>query len=132
MGLNTSTCVQTITIEDIGSPTFTQPTDITINCEDDIDDLSITGNVTGVSDNCGIQDTTYVDDTTAQTGCNNTGTVIRTWTVTDNCGNTASLTQTITIQDIPFNKCKNTSSIHHISFLRMGCLCTCTQHPFFL
>ena len=88
-----------IDVIDATDPTFTVPADITLNCEDDINNLTVTGNISNVADNCSIQDTSYVDDITAQTDCSNTGTVIRTWTVQDSCGNTSSLAQTITIQD---------------------------------
>ncbi|MFT7603393.1 MAG: hypothetical protein ACI8VT_000960, partial [Saprospiraceae bacterium] len=88
-----------VDIIDAIAPTFAAPSDVTLNCEEDIDNLTLTGNVSVVSDNCSVQDTTYSDDTSAQTGCNNTGTVIRTWTVQDNCANTTTLSQTISIVD---------------------------------
>jgi len=56
--------VQVITIEDNMLPTFTAPSDITINsdgqCAYDAD-ISITGDVTNEADNCGVGEATYVD-----------------------------------------------------------------------
>jgi len=51
-------------------PTFTVPNNITIDCDDDIDDLTLTGDVTDENDNCdsnvsntGPTVATYTDDT---------------------------------------------------------------------
>ncbi|OZV68713.1 hypothetical protein CA834_09640, partial [Winogradskyella aurantia] len=44
--------VQTITVEDNTAPTFTVPADITVECDVDVNDLSITGDVTDEADNC--------------------------------------------------------------------------------
>lgn len=52
------------------------------------------------NDNCDPLTTiSYSDDTSALTGCNGTGTIIRTWTVTDASGNSFSQDQTITVVD---------------------------------
>ena len=91
---------QTITIVDNEAPTFTAPAAVTLNCEDDVTDLTLAGDVTDEADNCDTSlDATYTDDTSGLTGCNNTGTIIRTWTLTDDCGLSVSHTQTITIED---------------------------------
>ncbi|MEM8906475.1 MAG: hypothetical protein AAGD05_01410, partial [Bacteroidota bacterium] len=50
---NTASCVQMITITDTTNPTFDLPADLTIQCDDDPDDLGVTGNVSNVMDNCG-------------------------------------------------------------------------------
>ena len=34
---NASTCIQTITVEDVTAPVITCPVDVTVNCEDPID-----------------------------------------------------------------------------------------------
>ena len=68
-----------------------------IVCQNDLNNLQLTGTVSGVADNAGILDTTYFDDLSRFNGCS--GTVVRTWTVTDVCGNQASATQRITLQD---------------------------------
>ncbi len=91
---------QTIVVQDITPPSFAAPATVTLNCEDNINDLTLTGKITNSLDNCGIKDTTYLDDMTGLTGCNGTGTIVRTWTVTDVCGNSTNHTQSIVIQDI--------------------------------
>ncbi|MEM9820268.1 MAG: hypothetical protein AAF985_04325, partial [Bacteroidota bacterium] len=50
---NSSTCQQIIHLIDTISPTFMLPADTTIACDDDPDDLTLTGNVTNLMDNCG-------------------------------------------------------------------------------
>ena len=93
--------VQTITVTDNTLPTFTAPGDVTINCEDNKDDLTLTGDVTDEADNCSTNiEASYTDNTAGLTGCNGTGTIVRTWTLSDNCNNAAaSQTQTITVVD---------------------------------
>jgi gliding motility-associated-like protein len=96
---NTTTLVQTITIQDTTAPTFTVPADVTIECDVDTTDLTITGEVTDESDNCSIGIEATFSDVTLDGSCANTYTIQRTWTLEDECGNAASLLQTITIQD---------------------------------
>ncbi len=100
--LNESNLVQiNVTLDDTTDPTFTVPADVTISCEEDPDDLLLTGDVTDEMDNCsmGIQ-ATYSDDNSGLTGCNGTGTTIRTWTLNDGNGNSTSQMQNITVQDV--------------------------------
>lgn len=97
---NKATCVQVLTIIDTKKPVLTPPANITVSCEAGID-VSVTGNLQA-ADNCtpGAQlDIQMTDDMTGVTGCNHTGTVKRTWVVTDACGNSASATQQIRIVD---------------------------------
>ncbi len=97
---NNSTTTATFTIEDTTDPTFTQPANLTISCEQDPDNLTLTGDVTNEADACSsAPEATYTDDVSGLTGCNGTGTIIRTWTLTDDCGNNATHTQTITVTD---------------------------------
>ncbi|MBO6943377.1 MAG: gliding motility-associated C-terminal domain-containing protein, partial [Psychroserpens sp.] len=96
---NTTTQVQTITIEDTTAPTFTVPADVTLQCSDDLADISLTGDVTDEADNCSTGlEATFTDDI-ADGSCVNEAIVTRTWTLTDDCGNTTTLVQTITIED---------------------------------
>ncbi|MFU8844108.1 MAG: Calx-beta domain-containing protein, partial [Bacteroidales bacterium] len=97
---NVSTCHQIITVYDDTPATFDTPANITISCGQDYENLTLTGNVTYIVDNCGgtNQIVTH-SDVVSLAGCNGTGTVTRTWTVTDQCGNAATGVQVITIVD---------------------------------
>ncbi|WP_146603235.1 DUF7507 domain-containing protein, partial [Olleya aquimaris] len=93
------TQTQTITVSDNTPPTFTAPADVTISCEQDPTDLTITGDVTNETDNCDTSlDATYTDNTSAGS-CPNESVITRTWTLTDDCNNTTTHVQTITIED---------------------------------
>ena len=88
---DTSTCQQTITVEDEVAPVITCPGNITIEC-DESTDPSNTGTATA-TDNCDASPTIGYSDVTV-------GNVItRTWTATDDCGNSDDCVQTITIED---------------------------------
>jgi uncharacterized repeat protein (TIGR01451 family) len=96
---NTTTLVQTITVEDNTAPSFTVPADITVECDVDVNDLSITGDVTDEADNCSTGLEATFADTVADGACANESVITRTWTLTDGCDNTTSLVQTITVED---------------------------------
>ena len=86
---NYSTCVQTITVQDITKPVITCPAYITVACG------SIAPAVTGMAtatDNSGNVTITYTD----ATGSNYT---TRTWKATDPSGNYETCTQKITVVD---------------------------------
>lgn len=94
---NSSTCVQTITVQDTSKPVFLPPVDITISCTQNYNDLNITGSASIIFNNCGWPKIDY-DDLIDLTGCNGSGTIIRTWLVTDDCGNTSTANQIITVR----------------------------------
>lgn len=85
---------QIFTLRDTTPPTFTVPANITITCDENKDNLGLTGDVTNEMDNCatGLQ-ATHIDNLSYQTGCS--GYILRLWTLKDYCGNTTSKTQTI-------------------------------------
>ena len=89
---NTSTCDQTISIDDNDAPTFTDvPSDLTLDCSDPVPATDATA-----TDVCSGTVTVTQNDVTA----GECPTVItRTFTATDACGNSATATQTITIDD---------------------------------
>jgi gliding motility-associated-like protein len=99
---------QTITVQDVTAPVFTQPANTTISC--DASQLpSNTGNVTAadMSDNCASDanlTVTYSDASTQDADPANAShynyTLTRTWRVTDVAGNYTEHAQTITVQDV--------------------------------
>jgi len=97
--LNTSACTQNIVIEDLTLPSFTCPADVTLaldaDCGNDLSGISDPA----ITDNCPGSLLSIVDDVTNLTGCNNTGTIIRTWTATDACGNISTCDQNIVLED---------------------------------
>ncbi|HJW31417.1 MAG TPA: hypothetical protein VJ508_19445, partial [Saprospiraceae bacterium] len=111
---NVSSCNQIITIIDTTVPTVTCPANITVDCS-----AGVLPAVTGspvVSDNCTSVSNlvvNYSDIELAPLGCNGTGTLQRTWTVTDACGNTTSCIQMIQITDLlkPTITCPPTATI---------------------
>ncbi|WP_186525837.1 HYR domain-containing protein [Seonamhaeicola sediminis] len=91
---------QTITISDNTAPTFTAPADITINCQDDVSDLAISGDVTDESDNCSTGIEARYSDSIADGDCPNERIITRTWSLVDNCNNPAAdQVQIITVID---------------------------------
>ena len=95
---NTSTCAQTITVDDQTAPVLSgcpTPPTLTVDCAGDV---PTTQPVTAL-DNCdGPVPVAFSEVVSAQT-CANRFTLTRTWTATDDCGNTATCTQTITVDD---------------------------------
>ncbi|WP_262734052.1 HYR-like domain-containing protein, partial [Gaetbulibacter sp. NE] len=96
---NTATLVQTINVVDTTAPTFTVPADVTIECDQDANDLTLTGDVTDEADNCDSSLEATYSDAVADGNCANESVITRTWSVTDDCGNTATLVQTINVVD---------------------------------
>ena len=90
---------QVITIEDSQAPTFTVPGDVTISCDEDPLDLSLTGEVTDAMDNCDPDVSVFFTDVTESGSCPESFTIIRTWRARDTCGNVTGKIQTITISD---------------------------------
>lgn len=94
---NTSTAVQTLTVQDITAPVFTSvPAAITVSCES----IPPVGQPVA-SDNCAASvQITYNGATRVDGPCPDTYTLNRTWTAVDSCGNTSTALQVITVQDI--------------------------------
>ena len=82
---------------DTTAPVISCPVPATVECSGDWSPAA-TGSATA-TDNCGTATISHSDDTSGLTGCNGTGTFIRTWTAEDDCGNSSSCLQTITVQD---------------------------------
>lgn len=96
---NKSTAKQTITVQDIISPTFDAPADITIECDQDSTDLSITGNINNETDNCSTTFSSSYSDEVSAGNCPGESVINRTFTVTDECGNSSTAVQIITVKD---------------------------------
>jgi len=95
---NAATYTQSIVIVDVIPPTFTAPTNVTIECTD-ATDPSNTGTVTNEADNCDTNPVVTFADTVVPGACPQESEILRVWTATDACGNASSATQTITVVD---------------------------------
>ena len=94
---NYNDCVIFVSVHDNIYPEITCPADVYLECDQDYLDTLVTG-VPTVSDNCGVASLTYSDNENIDPTCH-TGTVLRTWFVTDLSGNSLSCTQTIFVED---------------------------------
>ena len=95
--------IQTITISDNLSPTYTKPADVTIYTDDNCGynaDVSETGDVSDEADNCSSNLNATYSDSEVNGACQGSKIITRTWSLVDNCGNAAATqTQTITVSD---------------------------------
>ncbi len=89
---------QLVTVQDTQAPAFAIPFDVTIQC-DQVNDITVTGNVFGIFDNCDIDPDVNFNDVITNSGCANNFLIARTWSVTDACGNANFQTQLITVED---------------------------------
>ncbi|MEM9549173.1 MAG: hypothetical protein AAGA77_24515, partial [Bacteroidota bacterium] len=98
---NISTITHCISIDDTTGPTFTAPADITIECDEDANDLSITGTVDSMllADNCMDIDTLIFTDSVVPGACPLIEVITRIWILTDNSGNETRDTQVISTID---------------------------------
>lgn len=94
---NSSSCTQTIFIDDNQAPAITCPANITIECNASTEPGN-TGTATA-TDNCDAVPTLDFSDVTAGNGCPEGYTITRTWSATDDCGNTGTCIQIITVDD---------------------------------
>lgn len=92
--LNTSTCVQTITVTDSIGPSISCPGDVTIECDESA--LPANTGVATANDGCDPNPTvTYTDSVSGS--CPTV--ITRTWRATDACGQGSTCVQTITVVD---------------------------------
>jgi len=88
--------VQTITINDDILPTASNPTDLTVECLNDVPATDI-ALVTDEADNCTVNPTVaFVSESSDGNACDGE-IVTRIYSVTDDCGNSIDVTHTITI-----------------------------------
>lgn len=93
---NSSSCMVEVQVDDKFPPLLICPDDITLDCQTDFTDTSITG-FAEAYDNCGI-DTVYYRDNENIDICGN-GNVLRTWYAEDVNGFSSSCYQIITLED---------------------------------
>ncbi|MFK7756394.1 MAG: T9SS type A sorting domain-containing protein [Flavobacteriales bacterium] len=93
---NATVVTQVITNSDTTPPVFVDPpADMTVSCEEGEGELV----ECVATDNC-VGEITYTEEEVITPGlCDNTYTVVRTWTATDICGNSAEHMQTIEVVD---------------------------------
>ncbi|MDZ7738592.1 MAG: HYR domain-containing protein [Bacteroidales bacterium] len=102
---NIGTAAQSITVNDVTSPTLTSPSPLSFECGSDVDAPYVSlpafemAGGTAV-DNCGIDNSsfTWISDVSDSNTCPET--ITRTYEVADNCGNASQVTQTITVNDV--------------------------------
>jgi hypothetical protein len=91
---NENFCMVPVVVGDNDMPTIECPLDLTLECDEDINDLGLmTGEAIG-NDDCGETTISYEDEGTVT--CEG-GLTIRTFTTTDDFGNSASCIQMITV-----------------------------------
>ncbi|NNL91310.1 MAG: HYR domain-containing protein, partial [Saprospiraceae bacterium] len=101
---NSSSCVQTINVEDLTSPIITCPSDVTFSCEEST--LPSATGVATATDNCSGIVITSSDSSTQDTdgiagNCDDYNyEITRTWTATDSCGNSSICVQIINVENI--------------------------------
>jgi hypothetical protein len=94
---NTSTCIQTIFIDDATAPNITCPANVTIACTSST--LPGTTGSATATDNCDPTPSIDYNDVTAGGACPQEYTITRTWITSDDCGNSRTCTQVIVIDD---------------------------------
>jgi len=94
---NSSTCAQTIFVDDSTPPAITCPADVTLQCSGNTLPPA-TGTATA-TDNCDATPTITFSDVTAGGPCPQILTVTRTWVATDDCGNSSTCVQIVQVGD---------------------------------
>ncbi|MEZ5030627.1 MAG: hypothetical protein R2787_04440 [Saprospiraceae bacterium] len=95
---NETSGLQEITVEDTEAPVLgTIPANLTLECSDPIPAPP----VVSATDNCDNDVQVTLSPQIIPGNCEDSYTMIRTWTATDDCGNTATGSQTISVFDTP-------------------------------
>ncbi|MDO8365178.1 MAG: T9SS type A sorting domain-containing protein [Saprospiraceae bacterium] len=106
-------CQMEVTVRDFLKPTVVCPSSLTLNCLQDYNNLSLTGQATA-SDNCALQSLIHQDLVNIQP-CN-IGAVTRWWIATDSAANTKSCSQQITVTVI-----NSTTVVFPVNLSISGC-----------
>lgn len=96
--LNDTMCIQMITVQDTTPPSIVCPMDMTVDCGDPIDTMSL--GMPMVSDACSDMVSITFSDQMMGGTCGNEMVINRTFTATDQCANMDTCVQQITIQDM--------------------------------
>ncbi|MEO5905666.1 MAG: hypothetical protein ABIQ11_02995, partial [Saprospiraceae bacterium] len=88
---NSSSCTQTITVDDSTAPVITCPASLTIECT--ASTLPANTGTATATDNCDAVPAITSSDVTVAGGCPQEYVITRTWRATDDCGNSSSCTQ---------------------------------------
>jgi len=96
---NNKTHTQVISVDDFTAPAFEVPLDIIIGCDEDPQDLNITGDASNLVDNCDPNPEIFFTDVIQPGNCPGNFVIIRTWRARDVCGNVTGKIQTITVVD---------------------------------
>ena len=94
---NSSSCIQTIVVDDNAAPSIVCPSNVTIQCT--ASTLPANTGTATASDNCDATPTITSTDVSVAGGCPQESTITRTWVATDDCGNSSSCVQTIVVDD---------------------------------
>jgi hypothetical protein len=97
--LNTSTCIQTITVQDTIAPSIVCPPDATLECTESTDPNSTVPGSASATDNCEGPVSVTSNDVIVGGDCSQEYIIFRTWTATDECDNSSTCLQTITVDD---------------------------------
>ncbi|MBC7774260.1 MAG: HYR domain-containing protein [Phycisphaerae bacterium] len=94
---NSSTAIQTLTVQDVTAPVFTSsPAAITVSCES----IPAVGSPVATDDCAANVNITYNGQTRQDGLCPDSYTLTRKWTAKDACGNATTTSQIITVQDV--------------------------------
>ncbi len=92
---NVSTASQVVTVVDMEDPVLTNvPADVSVECDNIPEPVNPTA-----TDDCTTSPIVTLDSNIIPGTCEDTHTIIRTWTATDLCGNTSTASQTINVSD---------------------------------
>ena len=107
---NTSSCLQTITVNDVTAPVASNPAAVNVECIGDVPANDVTV-VIGETDNCtAIPIVTFVSDASDGNTCPEV--ITRTYSVKDDCDNETLVTQTITVNDITAPVASNPAAVN--------------------
>ncbi|MDX6443631.1 MAG: hypothetical protein QOH71_705 [Blastocatellia bacterium] len=97
---NSSSCAQTVTVNDTEKPVISCPASITANNDAGECSARVNPGTATATDNCGTATvTSHRSDGQALNAPYPNGTTTITWTATDDSGNSSSCTQTVTVSD---------------------------------